>query len=147
MKAIQLIIAITFLSLSAQGQMMDTDPYREIVSTDYTIQLAIKYEDKLLSEMPWSNKKLSLGMQMYGDISLKIVDDGERLSAIGTPTFQIAIKDNKTGTQRMYSNKVYTEINTETIVAQCKEGESIIILTTDKKYSLSQNVIELLLGC
>ena len=147
MKTIHLILALTFISLTIQAQTMFNDPYRKVLSTDYTIELAIQYKDKLLSEMPWSSNKLSLGMQMYEDISLKIVDDGERLSAMDTPVFQIAIKDNKTGTLRMFSDKVYTEINAETIVEQCKEGESIIILTIDRKYALPQNVIELILGC
>ena len=148
MKTAYFIVALILISLTSQAQYLSTDPYDAVLSTDYTIELAIKYEDKLLSEMPWSKNTLSLGVHMYGDISLKIIDDTERLSAIDTPTFQIAIKDNKSGTQRMFSNQIYTEINAETIVDQCKEGESIIILTTNRKYTLPQNVIKLMIdGC
>lgn len=147
MKIIQLIIAITFLSTAAIAQMNFNDPYRQEISTDYTIELAIKYGDHILSEMPWSSKSQMLGMQMYEKLSLTILDNSKRLSAIESPTFQIAIKDIKSGTQRMYSNEVYTEIPVEEIIQQCKEGESLIILTTDRKYVLRDNVIELLLGC
>ncbi len=147
MKILQITIACILLSISSKAQTLFNDPYRAVVSTDYTVELAIKYEDKLLSDMPWSQSGLMLGMQMYGQISLQIVEDSERLSAIDAPTFQIAIKDNKTGTLRLYSDKVYTDIKADDLVSQCKDGESVIILTTDRKYVLKQNQIELLLGC
>ena len=148
MKAVHFIIAFIFLSISSQAQMMFDDPYRQEVSTDYTIELVIKYNDHLLSEMVWSyNDKQTLGMQQDGIITLKILDDSERLRALELPSFQIAIRDIKTGTQRMLSNKTYTEIPANEIVEQCKEGENIIIMTTDRKYILRDNLIELLLGC
>ncbi len=128
--------------------MMLEDSYNEEVVSDYTIELVIKYDDYLLSEMVWSyNDKQTLGMQQEGILTLKILDDSERLRAIESPSFQIAIKDNKSGNQRMFSNQTYTEIPANEIVDHCKEGESIIIMTTDRKYVIRENLIELLLGC
>lgn len=147
MKTLSLLLFFSFIILNIQAQSMFNDPYRAVTSTDYTIELAIKYDDQLLSEMPWCKTKMYLGMQMYGDISLKILDDGERLSSVDTPTFQIAVKDSKTGTIRMLSNETYTKVRAEDIVKQCKEGEDIIIMTTDRKYFLPQNSIDLLDEC
>lgn len=143
---IVVIIAFTFSS-NSKGQMMFEDPYRQESKDYYAIELIIQYDNKPLHEWSFSKEKLTLGMGMHGDITLKIVDSAERLTAIETPTFQIAIKDNKTGTQRMISDKVYSKISAEEIVSKCQEGESIIILTTDRKYALPSNTIELLLGC
>jgi|GEM_PF-5667248 len=147
MKALPIIIVITLLSLGAQAQMMFEDPYRQEVSTDYTVELAIEYDGKLLSEWSFSKNKLSLGMGMHGDITLKILDAAKRITCIETPKFRIAIKDTKTGTIRMYSDEAYSEINAETLVGKCKEGESLIIMTIDRKYALRNNEIELMLGC
>lgn len=147
MKILQLITAITFMSIGLQAQMMFEDPYRKEVSTDYTIELAIKYDGKLLSEWSFSKTNLTLGMGMPGDISLKILNDEKRISTIDQPTFRIAIKDTKTGTIRLASYNEYSTMNVETLVGMRKEGESIIIMTTDRKYTLPQNEIEVMLGC
>ena len=147
MKTLQLLATLTILSINMSAQMMFNDSYRQEINTDYTIELVLKYGDHQLADMPWSSTKLMLGGDMYESLSLMIKDDSRRLSAIEIPTFQIAIKDLKTGTQRMYSNEVYTQIPVDEIIDRCKDGESLIILTTDRKYALPNNEIGLLLGC
>lgn len=147
MKITLILFIVAILSISTQAQMMFEDPYRQEVNESYTIDLIIQYDNKPLNEWSFAKERLTLGMGMYGDISLKIIDSSQRLTSIEDPTFQIAIIDDKTGTQRMLSNKVYTKVNAEEIVSQCDEGESIIILTTDRKYALPKNIIELMLGC
>ncbi len=147
MKVVLSLLGVLIFSLSASAQMMFEDPYRKEVNANYSVELIIQYDDKPLHEWSFAKEKLTLGMGMYGDITLKILDNSERLTSIEDPSFQIAIKDDKTGTQRLLSNKIYTKVNAEKVVSQCKEGERIIILTTDRKYSLPNNTIELMLGC
>lgn len=147
MKAIIVITGLVLFSLSAQAQLGFVDPYRQESSSDYSIELAIEYDGKLLSEWSFSGNRLSLSMGMHGDLSLKILDSAQRLTAFEDLSFSIAIKDSKSGTIRMFSDKTYSTINAEEILERCKEGESIIIITTDRQYSLRQNEVELLIGC
>lgn len=147
MKTILLTLTFTLTSLYICAQTKFTDPYRDVTATNYSVELVIYYQDQLLSKMPWCQKSLTLANGMNGKLSLRILDDSQRLTAIESPTFQVAIKDTVTGTQRMFSNQIYQEIEVEEIIKQCQEGESMIILTTNKKYKLAQNIIELMLGC
>jgi len=147
MKTVFTFLAMTIMAISIQAQMMMEDPYMPDANESYAVLLEIYYDNKPLDEWSFSKEKLTLGMGMYGDVTLKIVDPAERLTAIDNPTFQIAIKHNYTGTHRMLSNKIFAKISVEEILSQCKEGESVIILTTDRKYALPRNTIELMLGC
>lgn len=55
--------------------------------------------------------------------------------------FKVAIKDAATETLWLFSDQNYTEIEVEKILADCKKGDSIILLTVDAKYALPHHEI------
>ncbi|KAA3634904.1 MAG: hypothetical protein DWQ02_10625, partial [Bacteroidetes bacterium] len=61
--------------------------------------------------------------------------------------FRVAIKNDRTNTLWMYSPKVLFEVNLQEVLKKCEEGDSILIMTVDQKYSLSHHVIEVEWGC
>ncbi len=62
-------------------------------------------------------------------------------------SFRNDIRNKKTNTLWMYSKAPLKEVMLEDILKECKEGDKIIFLTEDKRYSLPHNEIELVFGC
>ena len=58
-----------------------------------------------------------------------------------TISFKIAIRDAKTNTVWSFSEKTFTNLNVEKVLAKCKEADHIIILTTDQTFALPHNEI------
>jgi ribonuclease HII len=55
--------------------------------------------------------------------------------------FKIAIKDQKTGTLTMFSDQTYKNIAIQKVLAKCKKGDSIVLLTMNNEYALPHNEI------
>ena len=55
--------------------------------------------------------------------------------------FKIAIEDAATKTLWLFSDKTYKEIPVETVLAKCKKGDVIRLLTVDNTYALPHNEI------
>ena len=77
--------------------------------------------------------------------SVELNENGGR--AIKNLPFKIAIKDHKTNTIVMYSDKKYTEIMIEDVLTRCRKGDKILIMTLDSTYALPHNEIEVMDGC
>lgn len=58
--------------------------------------------------------------------------------------FKVGIRDAATQTIWLYSEATFKEIEVENILADCKKGDSIILLTKDKTYALPHNEILIL---
>lgn len=67
----------------------------------------------------------------------------EGVERTGKIHFRIAIRDGKTGTLFSYSERTFTEEKVENILAICKPGDSIYVITTDVQYSLPHNEISI----
>lgn len=77
-----------------------------------------------------------------GAVSLGDVSKGEKKFEIEEKIeFGIAIKDVNTRTIILFSPKVYKKIELEKVLAKCKKGDSIIIMTTDNRFALPHNEI------
>jgi hypothetical protein len=77
-----------------------------------------------------------------GVVSLGDVSKGEKKFEITEKIeFGVAIKDANTGTIILFSSKEYKKIEAVKILAKCKKGDSIIIMTTDNKFALPHNEI------
>lgn len=77
--------------------------------------------------------------------TVELIDNGGR--SIKNLPFKIAIKDHKTNTIVMYSDKKYEEIMIEDILPRCRKGDKILIMTLDSSYALPHNEIEVMDGC
>lgn len=61
--------------------------------------------------------------------------------------FHVAIKNMETNTLVLLTTEAVLEIELEDVRKQCGKGDLIIILTDDKKYSLTHHEIEIIRGC
>jgi hypothetical protein len=55
--------------------------------------------------------------------------------------FRVAIRDNKTHTLLMYSNQELKQVDVQKVLAKCKKGDHIVLLTLDDQYALPHNEI------
>jgi hypothetical protein len=86
--------------------------------------------------------KDALGWISASTVNLGDVSKGEKKFEItGKFEFGVAIKDGNTGTVFLFSPKEYKKIEAEKVLAKCKKGDSIIIMTTDKTFALPHNEI------
>ncbi|GAB3768053.1 hypothetical protein GCM10028818_01840 [Spirosoma horti] len=55
--------------------------------------------------------------------------------------FTVAIRDKATNTLHMYSRRPVCQVPVQRVLANCKKGDNIVLLTIDKRYALPQNEI------
>lgn len=55
--------------------------------------------------------------------------------------FSVAIRDKATGTVHLYSSRTYRQLPVKTVLARCKKGDHILLLTKDSRYALPHNDI------
>jgi hypothetical protein len=55
--------------------------------------------------------------------------------------FKLAIRDGNTGTLYSFSDERFTEIDVQKVLAKCRKGDSIVVMTVDNKYALPHNAI------
>lgn len=55
--------------------------------------------------------------------------------------FTVAIRDKATGTVHLYSSRTYRQIPVKTVLAKCKKGDHILLLTKDSQFALPHNEI------
>ncbi|WP_080239553.1 hypothetical protein [Spirosoma rigui] len=55
--------------------------------------------------------------------------------------FSIAIRDKATGTVHLYTRQTYRHYPVKSVLANCKKGDHLILLTTDRQYVLPHNEI------
>lgn len=55
--------------------------------------------------------------------------------------FTVAIRDKTTGTLHLYSSRTYQQLPVKSVLAKCKKGDHILLLTKDSRYSLPHNEI------
>lgn len=58
--------------------------------------------------------------------------------------FKIALRDKSTGTLTMFSNETYKQVDIAKVLARCKKGDHIVLITTDTEYALPHNEIQVM---
>ncbi|MBO0948452.1 hypothetical protein [Fibrella forsythiae] len=61
--------------------------------------------------------------------------------AVDPIDFKVAIRDNATGTLHLFSQETYREVLVQNVLAHCKKGDQIVLLTADTRYALPHNEI------
>lgn len=86
--------------------------------------------------------KEATGWISAGTVNLGNASKGENKFEITEKlVFGVAIKDASTGTIMLFSPTEYKKIEAEKVLAKCRKGDSIIIMTTDNKFALPHNEI------
>ena len=153
MQAVNLIITIFLFvsaSLSTGAQSLDLfSPHLPDFGENYKECAAIIFDGNLLVDKYTPEGKCELKPRKEGTIAVSTVD----LSNLrGTPGkrigFRVAIKNGRTKTMWMYSEKTLYSIEMKDIIKKCEPGDNIVIMTVDQQYSLPHNEIELIWdGC
>lgn len=55
--------------------------------------------------------------------------------------FKVAIRNSETNTLWLFSEETFLEVDLEKVLAKCKLGDRIVLLTVDEQYSLPHNEI------
>jgi hypothetical protein len=109
---------------------------------------AIIYKGEMLVDEYSPRGKCKLEGGMKGIITVSAVELNEQgARPVKNIPFKIAIKDAETNTQWMFSDKTFKKVMLEDILKECNNGDKIIIITTDQKYALPHNEIEIMDGC
>lgn len=61
--------------------------------------------------------------------------------AVDKITFKIAIRDQNTKTLVMYSNEEFQQVDVQKLLAKCRKGDHIVLLTLNEQYALPHNEI------
>ena len=117
-------------------------------STDYSDCAAILYNGQMLVDRYSPSGKCKLEVGKGGSLSVSTVAFTEKSA---TPQkalkFHLAIKNQKTNTLFLLTIEPVSEIKLDDVLKQCKEGDSLVVLTVDKRYSLTHHEIEIIWGC
>ncbi len=77
-----------------------------------------------------------------GDLSVQTVDlSPESTKALDKIDFKVAIRDKATGTLIMYSVETFRQVPVQQVLAKCKKGDHIVLLTLDNRFALPHNEI------
>ena len=158
MKNLKLFIAPAFFflmaaNLFAQNETPSCMAKTELRCTAKTVNpfsncAAVFLDNKILADEYSTNGKCVVQQGTKGKLMVSTVDFSfDSVEPYKTVGFKIAIKNEKTNTLWLYSEKTFYEINLEDILATCEPGDKIILLTVDKEYSLPQNEIAVNWGC
>ncbi|MBK8568243.1 MAG: hypothetical protein IPN76_34295 [Saprospiraceae bacterium] len=79
-----------------------------------------------------------LSKSASGELTVQTMSD---LVPIGKINFKLAIRDGNSKTLMSYSNKTYQEVDIKPLLAKCKPGDAIVLLTLDDRYALPHNEI------
>ena len=86
--------------------------------------------------------KCLLSSSTTGELTVCTVNlSPTKSKAIDKIAFKIAIRDKDTQTILLYSNENFEQIAIERVLAKCKKGDHIILLTLDDKYAMPHNEI------
>jgi hypothetical protein len=99
-------------------------------------------DGKMIVEQYSKTAKAKISILSKGELTVSTAELGEDYTKqVKKFEFGVAIKDKETGTMMLFSSKTFMKIEIEQILAKCKKGDSIIILTTDAEYALPHNEI------
>ena len=147
MKKLLILTPALFISAFVICQSMFGLPQKS-EPVDFGDCAAIFYEGEMLVDEYSPRGKCKLEEGMKGTLAVSTVMLSEEESKpIKSLDFYVAIKNVKTNTQYLFSEKPVKTIQLEDILEKCNSGDNIIIMTTDRKNSLSHHEIEIKWGC
>jgi hypothetical protein len=92
----------------------------------------------------YTNKvyKNELSLKATGELTVNTVDLSPKQSkAVESIPFKIAIKEKDTQTITLFSKEDFMKVDVKKVLSQCKKGDQIVLLTSDKQYALPHNEI------
>lgn len=99
-------------------------------------------DGKMIVEQYSKTAMAKISILSKGQLTASTAELGENYAKpIKMFEFGVAIKDKETATIMLFSSKTFMKIEIEQVLAKCKKGDSILILTTNNEYALPHNEI------
>lgn len=102
-------------------------------------------EGKMVVNEYTPNGRCQLPAKAMGTLTVQTValtpTDAKALGKIG---FKVAIRDKASGTLRMFSGDTFRQLPVQRVLAHCRKGDRVVLLTTQKRYALPHNEILIL---
>lgn len=125
-----LALFCTLLSAACFGQKAFTDCSAAFLNSKMVVDSYTKQGKCLLSS------------SATGELTVCTVNLSPTESkAVDKIAFKIAIRDKDTQTILLYSNENFKQVAIERVLAKCKKGDHIMLLTLDNKYAMPHNEI------
>ena len=104
---------------------------------------AAAFMDKKMIADSYSPKgKCRLSSRATGVLTVQTVNlSPNHAEAVDKIDFRVAIRDKATGTLHLFSGETYRQVPVQTVLATCKKGDHIVLLTIDKQYALPHNEV------
>lgn len=98
--------------------------------------------DRMVVDKYSPTGKCRLNASTTGELAVFTVDLSPTESkAVDKINFKVAVRDKATGTLTMFSDETYRQVPVQQVLAKCKKGDHIVLLTVDTKYALPHNEI------
>ncbi|MDB5242401.1 MAG: hypothetical protein JWP57_3026 [Spirosoma sp.] len=83
-----------------------------------------------------------LSASSTGELTVQTVELSPTITkALQKINFKVAIRDKATGALHLFSDRTYQQLPVQSVLATCKKGDHIVILTKDSQYALPPNEI------
>lgn len=84
--------------------------------------------------------KCKILLNSKGELNVGTVElSGKNSKLVNKFEFGIAIKDKNTGTLVLFSKETYKKIDIQKVLAKCRKGDSIVLMTLNNEYALPHN--------
>lgn len=114
-----------------------------VAQTSFATYSAAFIGDKMLGDHYSPAGKCQLANDAKGQLTVKTVNlsptGGEGVDQLA---FKVAVRDGATGTVHVFSEETYRQLPVERVLATCKKGDRIVLLTLDRQYALPHNEIQ-----
>jgi hypothetical protein len=125
-----LAVVLLFLSGSVYGQ----EPFQNCA--------AAFLDGRMVVNEYSPEGKCVLTAKASGELVVGTVDLSETGGRLVDPiSFKVAIRDGNSKTMVLYSSQTYRKIPVEKVLASCRPGDSIVLLTLENRYALPHNEI------
>lgn len=110
---------------------------------DFNTCAAAFLDNKMIVNEYTTEGKCVLATNVTGELTLRpvIFEEGKELKMGEKIPFKIAIRGGTSRTLMMFSEKTYKEIDIQKVLKECKKGEYVVLLTTEREWSVPHGEI------
>ena len=99
-------------------------------------------DNKMVVDEYTTTGKCSLPATATGQLTVCTAElSPEKSRPVDAIRFKVAIRDQNTGTLTMFSNETFKRVDIQDIMARCRKGDHIVLITMADEYALPHNEI------
>jgi len=113
-----------------------------LVSHGQQVCSAAFLDNKMVVDEYTPKGKCSFPLTAKGELTVATAElSSNESKAVDIVSFKIAIRDENTRPLKMFSADDFRKIEIQKVLAKCKKGGAIVLLTLEKQYALLHNEI------